>query len=320
MNTTVAAIVVTHNRKLLVSECLGALLNQTYPLQRILIIDNGSADGTYQYLRSLGLMDSPIVRYVRVENNCGGAGGFHIGIEEGIQEGYDWLWVMDDDAEPQRDAVEQLAKHFKTLDHCSALACLVVDQNGRMIRNHYGRLNNSNPFAALVKPFELLESAQYVEVDHASFVGLCLRSDAISKAGYPDERFFIHLDDLEYCQRMRRHGKIFLIPSSRIIHKEASKQDQYIEKKIGFLRSRRVRYERLWMQYFVRRNSVYFVKRHAKSQLTFWAWLIFTIVRSSAAILVFDDFKRKRLNFVMHSIYDGIVGRFDNEKPKRLLY
>lgn len=321
MSGSVAAIVVTYNRKHLVVECVRALLNQTRKLERIFLVDNGSTDGTREHLVGSRLLDAGSVEYVRVDKNAGATNGFSIGIDRGLAEGYDWLWVMDDDAEPASDALERLAEHFDGLGEASsALACLVVDENGTPVPYHSGRLNMSNPFRPLVRPVRAVAESAPIDVDHASFVGLCIRREAVAEVGLPDERLFIHADDLEYCDRLRQHGKIFLIPSSRIAHKEAAKEGKFVQRRLGFLARHRVSYDKLWMQYFIRRNSVNFMKRRARSRLGFWLWLTVTIARSAGAILLFDDHKGRRLRFVLGSVADGLSGRFDNDRPRRLLY
>ena len=94
-----AAVVVTYNRQALLQQCLDALLGQSHPLDAILIVDNCSTDGTYEALLSRDLI-APVeepegtpsqsvktvplascpgrnveVRYVRMPENTGGAGG-----------------------------------------------------------------------------------------------------------------------------------------------------------------------------------------------------------------------------------------------------
>lgn len=68
-------VVVTYNRLSLLKECLSALENQTYPIQRIVIVDNCSTDGTSEFLDSL-----TDTRYLIIHSkeNIGGAGGFFI--------------------------------------------------------------------------------------------------------------------------------------------------------------------------------------------------------------------------------------------------
>ncbi len=57
---TIAAVVVTYNRKELLIECLDALMNQTYPLDGIYIIDNASSDGTPELLLEKGYINKPL--------------------------------------------------------------------------------------------------------------------------------------------------------------------------------------------------------------------------------------------------------------------
>ena len=68
-------VVVTYNRLSLLKECLSALENQTYPIQRIVIVDNCSTDGTSEFLDSL-----TDTRYLIIHSkeNIGGAGGFSL--------------------------------------------------------------------------------------------------------------------------------------------------------------------------------------------------------------------------------------------------
>ena len=93
---TIAAVVVTYNRKGLLARCLAALLAQRHPLDAIFIIDNCSTDGTYDDLLTQGRI-APIdggesiktvprtehstksveIHYVHLPENTGGAGGFH---------------------------------------------------------------------------------------------------------------------------------------------------------------------------------------------------------------------------------------------------
>jgi rhamnopyranosyl-N-acetylglucosaminyl-diphospho-decaprenol beta-1,3/1,4-galactofuranosyltransferase len=94
---SVAAVVVTFNRKELLCECLDALLAQTYPVSRIVLIDNASSDGTAELLAEKGYLENEIFDYLRLPVNSGGAGGFHEGVKRAFEAGFDWLWLMDDE-------------------------------------------------------------------------------------------------------------------------------------------------------------------------------------------------------------------------------
>lgn len=100
----IAAVVVTCNRCNLLKLCLYALLGQTVPCD-ILIVDNHSADETERMIRAI---ENPRVSYRNTGENLGGAGGFNFGLRWAIEQGYDYLWLMDDDTLPQDNALEEL--------------------------------------------------------------------------------------------------------------------------------------------------------------------------------------------------------------------
>lgn len=72
MNNSIAAIVVTYNRKELLMECLAALIGQSQHLDIIYIIDNASTDGTPDLLRERQFMNHPRISYHRMPTNGGG--------------------------------------------------------------------------------------------------------------------------------------------------------------------------------------------------------------------------------------------------------
>ena len=108
MGERVCAVIVTYNRKALLKECLEAVLAQTRPPDHVLVVDNASTDGTAEMLRE----EFPQVEVLRLPENQGGAGGFHEGMKRAYEEGFDWLWLMDDDTIPRPEALEALLERF----------------------------------------------------------------------------------------------------------------------------------------------------------------------------------------------------------------
>ena len=105
----VLSIVVTYNRKKLLEECILALKSQENFKTDILIIDNASTDGTEEMVKKKFSND---VIYQNTGSNLGGAGGFNFGIKKSFDLGkeYDYLWVMDDDTIPKKDALFEILK------------------------------------------------------------------------------------------------------------------------------------------------------------------------------------------------------------------
>ena len=117
----IAAIVVTYNRKVLLRECLQALLNQESTEMDIILIDNCSTDGTQEYISDI--LQNDHVKLYRTETNIGGAGGFNYGMKIAVSLGYDYLWLMDDDSIPEKKALQSIWKAHLLLEGKYGFLC-----------------------------------------------------------------------------------------------------------------------------------------------------------------------------------------------------
>ena len=102
----VNCVIVTYNRLALLKECLAAIEKQTYPIHKVIVIDNCSTDGTEEYLKAYAVR--PQFQIIRTEQNIGGAGGFSLGVKTSVSGGGDYTWMMDDDTIPSPKALEAL--------------------------------------------------------------------------------------------------------------------------------------------------------------------------------------------------------------------
>src|SRR5215210_1526363 len=98
------AVVVTYNRRELLSACLGAIAAQTRAPDHLLVVDNASTDGT----RDMVAGEHPQAELLALPENRGSSGGFHAGMARAHGAGATWIWVMDDDTIPRPEALERL--------------------------------------------------------------------------------------------------------------------------------------------------------------------------------------------------------------------
>ncbi|HEX8104368.1 MAG TPA: glycosyltransferase family 2 protein [Solirubrobacteraceae bacterium] len=212
---TVCAFVLTRNRKALLVECLRGLLAQTRPPERIVVLDNASTDGTAAHLREAGLLDEPSLTFERSEVNTGGAGGYARGVELALAQGTDWIWLMDDDAEPAPEALERLLAAPEATDPgVAVLANAVHGPDGEIDVMHRCRMGR------FMQPLSVEEYRDgHPALTVVSFVGFMVRSSVVRAIGLPRADFFIGCDDVEYSLRARREGRLHLVPESVILHK-----------------------------------------------------------------------------------------------------
>ncbi len=231
----IGCVIVTHNRREMLYECLQKLINQTYPIKKIFIIDNASLDNTFEYLKEkrIFLEEKEIeeneflcltnnnyteVYYYFSRKNLGGAGGFNIGLKKALDYNFSWIWFMDDDAEPKEDTLEKLLS-FEGRGNASFLAPLVINKFNNEIefRMHKLKIDTLKISEKYINPNEKLDFVYKLEAN--SFVGPLVNVNAIKKTGLIDESYFILYDDTDFTYRLYKNfGPGYLITQSIIYH------------------------------------------------------------------------------------------------------
>ncbi len=100
----VIAVVVTYNRRDLLTQAPSAVLGQSRTPDTVIVIDNASTDGTADLVRTR----FPSVRLAAAQRNTGGAGGFAYGLALALAEEADLVWLMDDDTVPEPGALRAM--------------------------------------------------------------------------------------------------------------------------------------------------------------------------------------------------------------------
>lgn len=202
---TVAVVVVTYNRADLLVGMLDGLAAQTHPPDAVFVVDNASTDHTAEVLRAR--TDLPL-RVTRPDDNLGGAGGFHLGVEQAYDAGFDRIWLMDDDVVPAPDC---LAVLMAADEPC--LMAVREDTAGRLVEKAALRFDLTNPLA--IKPKTAMVETTFgtraamperVALENVAFEGFMVRRDVVARIGLPDASFFIFYDDVDYALRARRAG------------------------------------------------------------------------------------------------------------------
>jgi GT2 family glycosyltransferase len=235
---TVAAVVVTYNRKEFLVECLEALLRQEPPIDAIILVDNKSTPDTPAFLNKKGFLkelppeettsawesischpdfpEIPITTILLPEN-IGGAGGFHEGVKRAFEAGFDWLWLMDDDVEPQKGCLEGLLK-YKNISQCIHPSKIFSDGIAYEWEGYVSLVTGQRVF---LHDISFKEGKEYCETNTGCFEGMLVHREIVSKIGFPDKRFFIAGDDSTYGFLAHFHTKV-LYTRDPIIHKKLS--------------------------------------------------------------------------------------------------
>ena len=216
----VVAVIVTFNRKELLSKVVERVLSQSSKVYRIIIVDNHSSDGTNDFVMSsckVWNAKTNIVKYIDTGENLGGAGGFCFGFKIASTFNYDFLWLMDDDLLPNYDCLEKLLSH-----ECSGIIQPTrFNLDGSCAELSPVNYNLVNPFfinpkRKSVRDVFCNDHEGLLEIDGVSFEGPLISRDVIESIGEPKADFFIFYDDLDYALRAKRSGfKVYSSSSAR---------------------------------------------------------------------------------------------------------
>jgi GT2 family glycosyltransferase len=260
MTETVAVVLVTYNRAELLLECLSALARQKRALDRIFIIDNASTDGTRDKLQHAGWLDNPVVEYVGMLENTGGAGGFHEGTKRAFEAGYDWLWLMDDDVLAHDDCLEKLLSVGQSLGDARILCPNRYEGTEDSVLGaepvilSYKSLLRSHAPVRVRDIYQHNSGKDALRIEGFTFEGPLIHRDVVQEIGLPTAEYFIIGDDTDFALRcIGKFSAYFIIPAKmkRVLPaagltKITWKDYYYVRNNITLLS---LRYGRGWSKY-----------------------------------------------------------------------
>jgi rhamnopyranosyl-N-acetylglucosaminyl-diphospho-decaprenol beta-1,3/1,4-galactofuranosyltransferase len=227
---TIAAVVVTYNRLADLKKCLDTLREQTRPLDAIFIINNGSTDGTDEWLATQSDLR------VTTQANLGGAGGFAAGIDTAYKAGYTWLWCMDDDCLAAPDALANLL-NSPNLGPCIKNSMSVSVNSRDELAFFVDRPNQAYRKVSDMTGLDLIYGVA------SFFNGTLVHSGVVKAIGIPDKDLFIWGDEVEYMTRAQKMGfPVVTVPSSVFYHPASFDRDG-------------IPWPAAWKQYYAVRNQ-----------------------------------------------------------------
>ncbi len=246
----IVAVVVTYNRLECLKKVISCLQSQQIKLFKILVVNNGSTDGTTEWLND---QNDILVFH---QDNVGGSGGFYRGISEALKFKSDWIWCMDDDVYPKEDCLKNLLIHA---EDGVGILCPQRVQNNKVFISEFKKLNLSNPFQRLhLEPLTLTDVAnsQTVEIMGMVFEGPLIRRSVVETIGLPTKDLFILYDDTDYSYRAVVAGyKVLYVPNA-VMSKEYFCQELTNEQRL---------FKNRWKEWYHIRNTAYFCHHHGKN-------------------------------------------------------
>jgi len=302
---TVAIVILTWNQRDLTLDCLASLAELDYPAGRlqIIVVDNGSVDGTAQAIRE----HYPSVTVLENGENLGFAEGNNVGMRYALEGDAEYIMLLNNDTAVHPSMLNELLVVIEPdptvgivgpkmlyFDHPQVIWCAgnQIDwRAGETIRLQAEQSDNSL-------------GEQLREVDFITACAICLRRQVIEQIGLLDPRFFIYYEETDWCMRAQAAGwRILYVPRARLWHKVSAAMGPTSPA----------------TDYYMNRNVLLFLAKNQRG-LPRWRSLVLAAARNLLAIAAYTakphgGQRQPNRNARLLALRDAVLGRWGKMGP-----
>ena len=233
MNTSpVSVVIVNWNGREDTLQCLASLKPLSHSLRSVIVVDNGSTESIKEVLEK----SYAWVTCISLSENLGFAGGNNVGIKKALEDGAEFVWLLNNDTVVDKHVLSIL-DGFRD-PNVGACGSKIYFMKGREYHKdrykekdlghvlwYAGGVIDWDNMYAMHRGVDQVDHGQYDSMEETAYITGCsmvIRSEVFKKIGLLDASYFMYLEDVEYCLRMQKHGfKTMYVPSSKLFHKNA---------------------------------------------------------------------------------------------------
>jgi len=211
----IAVMILTYNGLPFVEACLKSVLSSSYPSFRVVVIDNGSRDGTPDFIQT----KFPSVETIRMPRNLGFSAAYNRVIREVPEE---FVILLNQDAEvANRGWIEELVGAVQSDPKCAVVTCKLVFRDNPKILNSLGGMAywwTGTVDIGFGNP-DTDDLPNGFEPFSGSGGAMLLRKQPFLDLNGFDEAFFMYCEDFDLGWRLRLLGyRSLLAPKAKVVH------------------------------------------------------------------------------------------------------
>ncbi|OGW87980.1 MAG: hypothetical protein A3C35_08555 [Omnitrophica bacterium RIFCSPHIGHO2_02_FULL_46_11] len=206
MSSKVVILVLNWNRKEITCACLESLQELEYDNYEVLVIDNGSDDGSEEEIRKRYSW----VSVLQNGENLGYSGGNNRGIHWALNHGAEHVFIINNDTKIHKDCVSRLVETSEQNQNYGILGPIAFDYEGKMplpsgFVVDWSRLDWC-PFGPVDGSMILADDKPVYPVDIIQGDAFFVKRTVFEKIGFFDPRFFFMHEESDFCSRAKGHG------------------------------------------------------------------------------------------------------------------
>lgn len=210
-------------------KCVSSVKGSSYKNVEIILIDNDSGDDIKDEIKD--------VIFIQTGQNLGYTGGNNLGIKKALENQADYIFILNPDTTIEKDTIERLVNAAEK-NQAQVLGPKILFTDKEKIWYAGGVIDKEN-ILGTHRGLDERDYGQYDQQEETEFVtggALFARREVFEKIGLFDDRYFLYLEDVDFCFRAKNNGfKILYVPSALVYHKNAQstglgspRQDYYI--------------------------------------------------------------------------------------------
>ena len=220
MAPKVIVLILSYNGKDLLEEALNSYLNNDYSNYQVAVIDNGSTDGTQQYISATW----PKVKILRTEKNLGYAGGLNFGLKYAFdQQKADYALTTNNDVRADQSLIGELVKVAEKDRTIGFTIGMTYHYDRPGVLQSVGRSEHPITWKSFHLGYNEIDRGQYNKVEERPFcddIHWLIRRELYEKTGGYDPNFRFQAEDFDWQVRAKKAGyKIMFTPLAKIWHK-----------------------------------------------------------------------------------------------------
>lgn len=289
----VVIIILNWNGKEDTIECLESLKHITYPNYKILLVDNGSTDGSIECFKE----KYPEIEIIENDMNLGFAEGNNVGIRKAMKDKADYVLLLNNDTVVDVKFLEELVKIAESDERIGIVGPKVYyydyDKRKDIIWAAGGKINWYT-ISIYNRGMKQIESEQFDKVedtDHIVGCAMLIKTIVLHHIGLLDTIYILFIEDTDLCVRaLNDQWKIVYAPTSKIWHKVAKSTSKIDVPVI----------------YFFTRNKIIFAKKFLKWRIfiALPLFLCWNLVYVGILSVKYRDYKIIKSSFI--GILDGL--------------
>lgn len=277
MKRNVSVVIVTRNRVKPLARSLKALAKSNYKISEVIVVDNGSDDNTLKALNE----KQKGVKVIANKKNKGAAAGRNIGANSAQSE---LIFFLDDDAYINSETIGECVKTILKDKKIAIVQTMVMSSFDK--KKILGIAHDINITTSRITAYGIneIDRGQYKAEQDIPMVGTgwLVRKKIFNEVSGFDEKFFVPYEDSDLSIRVRQKGyRIVFNPKAKIWHDDIKPTEINPRvRSIGIASPERA--------FFVGRNKVYFMKKHAKGigRIVFFLFLLPLFISYHSLIII----------------------------------